>query len=503
MYRGYSGARLRGRWILPGFCAVLACGADSGPIQSPSPPPISSNAAYRIAYGTYLGGSGFEEIREPLLLNGGRLLIGARTLSQNMPTTAGAFQRSHGGGQGDSYLAVVSADGRSLEAATFFGGSGMERPPYGIEVASNGDVVFASGTTSPNIPGVAGAYRPNLHNPVPSPGDGYVCRISGSLQSLRWCTYVGGAFPRAGLTLDPQDNVFVAGTTTGAQFSTTAGAVQTSPKGPDDAFILKLSADGRTALASTRLGGTGTSGVELVFSIRLFPNGDVSVTGLSQSGDFPTTPGAAQTSSRGPTDAYVARLNGALSSLIYSSMFSGSKIESGGHRHWVLPDGSVLISGNSTSPDLPGATTQLRGPEDGYVFKVNPSGSGFAFTRYLGGSGAEMMLGPEVDAAGRIYVFGSTTSQDFPVTADAIQASYGGGPADGFFMILEPNGQPSFATYLGGSGDELVRGIALGPAGEIYLVGRTTSNNFPVTEGALQRQLGGDSDGFVIKLVPR
>ena len=85
------GGRLRGRGLLPGLCAILACGADSGPIQSPSPPPLSPNSAYRVEYATYLGGSGFEEIREPLLLTGGRLLIGARTLSQNMVTTGGAF----------------------------------------------------------------------------------------------------------------------------------------------------------------------------------------------------------------------------------------------------------------------------------------------------------------------------------------------------------------------------------------------------------------------------
>jgi hypothetical protein len=501
MNRREKEERLRGRWILPGFCAVLACGADPGP-SSPSPPPISPNAGYRIEYATYLGGSDFEEIREPLLLPGGRLLFGARVLSQNVPTTAGAFQRNHGGGMGDSYLAILSANG-SLEAATYFGGSGMERPPYGIEVASNGDIVFASGTTSPNIPGVAGAYRPNLHSPVPDPGDGYVCRISGNLQSLRWCSYIGGGFPRGGLTLDGQDNVVVAGRATGAQYSTTAGAVQTSFKGLNDAFILKLSSDGRTALASTRLGGSGSSGIEVVFSIRLFPGGDVSVTGTSQSTDFPITAGAAQTQSLGPSDAYVARLTGALNSLVYSTLLGGSGVELAEHRHTVLPDGSVLVTGVSHSSDLPGALGQLGGEADGYLAKLAPSGATFTFTRLLGGSGAEMMLGPEVDAAGRIYVFGSTTSQDLPVTSDAIQTSFGGGPADGFFMILEPDGQPRFVTYLGGSGDDLVRGIALGPAGEVYLVGRTTSDNFPVTPGALQRQLGGDNDGFVIKLVPR
>jgi Beta-propeller repeat. len=113
------------------------------------------------------------------------------------------------------------------------------------------------------------------------------------------------------------------------------------------------------------------------------------------------------------------------------------------------------------------------------------------------------MLGPLVDPAGRIYVFGSTTSRDLPVTQDAIQTTYSGGASDGFLMILEPNGSPRFVTYLGGSGDELIRGIALGPAGEIYLVGGTTSDNFPVTQGALQTRRGGDDDGFIVKLVPR
>ena len=494
--------RLRGKGGLAFLCAVLACGADAG-TSPPPPPPVSPNAAYQIGYATYLGGSGFEEIREPLLLSGGRLLIGARTLSQNMPTTAGAFQRSHGGGTGDSYLAVVSGDGRSLEAATFFGGSGMERPPYGIEVASNGDVVFTSGTTSPNIPGVAGAYRPNLHSPVPDPGDGYVCRISGSLQTLRWCTYTGGGWPRGGLALDGQDNVLVAGNVSGAQFSTTAGAVQTAARGPDDGFILKLSSDGMRAIASTRLGGSGSSGVEVAVSIRIYPGGDVSVAGLSQSQDFPTTAGAAQTSSRGPTDAFVARLSSGLNTLIYSTLLSGNGEEGGGHRHALLSDGSVLIAGQTNSPDLPGATGQFRGGDEGFVAKVSPSGTSFAFARYLGGSGTELVLGPEVDGTGRIYVFGSTTSRDLPVTQDAIQSTYGGGPTDGFLMILEPNGSPRFVTYLGGSGEEIIRGIAIGSGGELYLVGYTTSDNLPITQGALQSRRGGEEDGFIIKLIPR
>jgi hypothetical protein len=438
-----------------------------------------------------------------MLLPGGRLLFGARTLSQNMPTTAGAYQRSHGGGVGDSYLGVLSADGRSMETATYFGGSGMERPPYGIEKTSNGDIVFASGTTSPNIPVVAGAYRGSLHSPVPSPGDGYVCRISGDLRTMRWCTYTGGGWPRGGLVLDGQDNVFVAGNVTGAQYSTTAGVVQAVSKGPDDGFILKLAADGRSALASTRLGGTGSSGVEVALSLRLFPNGDLSVSGISQSTDFPTTAGAAQRQSLGPTDGFIARLSSSLNTLVYSTLFSGSNSEGTEHPHPLLSDGSVVISGSSNSSNLPGATGQIRGSNDGYVAKLSPGGGAYTFDRIFGGSGAEQTLGSVVDQAGRIYVFGGTTSRDFPVTQDAAQTAYGGGAADAFLIVLEPDGSLRYASYLGGAGDDLIRGVVIGPAGEIYLVGRTTSDNFPVTAGALQSRRGGEDDGFILKLVPR
>ena len=59
-----------------------------------------------------------------------------------------------------------------------------------------------------------------------------------------------------------------------------------------------------------------------------------------------------------------------------------------------------------------------------------------------------------------------------------------------------------YATYLGGSGDDLIRGLAIGPGGEVYLVGSTSSKDFPVTAGAFQGRLAGPSDAFVVKLVP-
>ena len=472
-----------------------------GPPPPSGPPPPPSGARYTIGFSTYLGGAQFEEIREPVALADGSLLFGARTLSADMPTTAGAVQPGHGGGTGDSYLAILSPDGSVLLAATYFGGSGMERPPYGIDVAPGGDIVFGSGTTSPNLPTSANAYRRSLHTPVPSPGDGYVCRISGDLSTLRWCTYTGGGWPRGGLMLDEQENVLVAGRVTGAGFSTTPGVVQTEPIGRDDGFVLKFTADGTDAVFSTRIGGNGTEVGEVVLSLRTARDRTILISGISTSTDFPTTPAAAQRTSTGPKDAFLARLTPDGGSLIYSTLLGGGSVDLAEHRQWLLEDGSVLLSGVTSSADLPGAESTLQGPDDGFLARLDPSGSAFDFVRYFGGPGREVLLSPVVDSHGNIYVVGSSGSAGLPTTADALQPLYGGGATDGVLLILGPDGSTVvYLTYLGGSGDELIRGIAIGPDDEVFLVGRTDSPNFPVTVGSLQSALAGDVDGFVTKL---
>jgi hypothetical protein len=422
--------------------------------------------------------------------------------SSNLPTTAGVVQQSYGGGISDSYLGILNEDG-SLHAATYLGGSGMERAPYGLEVAANGDVVVGTATQSSDIPTSAGAFRSSIQLPPSRPTDGFVCRISGDLRALRWCTYTGGGWPRGGLALDRAGAVTVVGDAThDANFPLTPGALQTVARGESDAFILKLNSNGTSAVYSTRLGGSGSLFGEIAMSVRLLPGGDVSVMGTSASNDFPTTPGAAFPTSPGPRDLYIARLNESGSSLVYSTYLGGSGTELGEHRHWLMSDGSVLVAGFTMSSDIPGALGGLRGPSDGLVARLNPSGSAFDFIAYLGGSGDELLLGPVVDREGNIYAFGHTSSRDIPTTADAIQPNYGGGERDGVLFILSPAGAIRYATYLGGSSGDLIRGIAIGSSGEIYLGGATESDDFPITPGALQTSIGGQQDGFLAKLVP-
>ncbi|MEZ4588645.1 MAG: hypothetical protein R2909_19890 [Gemmatimonadales bacterium] len=443
------------------------------------------------------------------MLPGGRLLFGTRTTSSDAPTTSGAYQRSFGGGPSDTFIGIVSADGSRLEAATYFGGNGLERPTYGMAVTSNGDIVFTSGTTSSNLPTTASSYRRNVHPaPIPSPGDGYVCRISGDLRTMRWCTYTGGGWPRGGLILDGQDNVLVAGDAKQVSvFATTPGATQTQIRGEGDGFILKLNAAGTQALFATVIGGSEATFTELAIGLGLAPNGDVLALGVNRSQDFPTTAGAAIATSPGPTDGFVARVSPDGTTIRFATLFGGNGNDAPGHPLATLPDGSTLFAGSSTNPsNLPGAVRVAGGgggQNDGYLAKLNAAGTGFDFVSVFGGSGSEHTLGPVVDAAGRIYVVGSTTAGDFPVTSGALQPNFGGGGEDGFLVVFDPTGQVLYSSFVGGSGADLIRGVALGPAGEVYLVGHTDSPNFPVTPGAAQTQRGGALDGFVIKLVPR
>ncbi len=464
----------------------------SSPPDTSHPPP--SGLSVTVKYATFVGGTALEEAREPVIFPDGRLLFGMRTYSSNMPASAGAIQSSFGGGGGDTFVAVLSADGSTLLAGTYLGGSGQERPPYGMELTSDGDIVLTSGTDSPNFPITSGAHRPSKST---NATDGYVCRISPDLTTRRWCSYVG-AWPRGGLALTSNNEPIIVGfAVSGSAFSPSGGAFQTSMRGRDDAFVLKLNASGTAQVWGTYLGGTGSAEGEGALSVNV--NGsDVLVGGIAQSSDFPVTAGAHQSSGAGLRDGFFARLSSDGRQLRYGTLIGGSGQDEAKHRNHVLADGSVILGGEFQSSSVAGASGGRAGPASGWVGKLSPNGS-FDFLRYIGGNGWDRVVDRAADAAGRIYVVGSTTSSDFPVTAGALQTQYGGNQ-DGFFAILDQTGAILYATYIGGSGLETLRGVEVGPDGSVYLVGGTQSSNFPVTSGAFQTTRGGDQDGYAIRL---
>ncbi len=478
------------------YAAVVACSNPEILVNSPDtpPPPLPpSSLSVSVTYATLLGGPGFEEGREPVVFPDGRLLFGVRTYSSNMPASPGAVQSTLGGGS-DTFLAVLSTDGTSLLAGTYLGGSGDERPPYGMELTSNGDIVVTSGTKSSNFPVTPGAYRSAAGDPN---AEGYVCRLSPDLRTRRWCTYAGGE-PRGGLALTPNDEPIIVGRATGsASFAPSAGVFQGSLRGVDDVFISKLNAAGSAQVWGTYLGGTGSEVGEVALSVNVIGS-EVLVGGIAQSADFPTTADALQRTGAGRRDAFLSRLSGDGVQLRYSTLLGGSGEDESGHRDHVLPDGSVVVGGGFGSSSVPGFTGTGQGGSAGWVGKMTPSNS-FQFLRFVGGSGQDRIIDRAADAAGRIYAIGTTTSDDFPVTAGALQTQRAGGQ-DGFLLIMDGTGNILYSTYLGGSGFDIIRGIEIGADGAVYLVGGTESSDFPTTSGSFQSNRSGDHDGFAMKL---
>ena len=234
-------------------------------------------------------------------------------------------------------------------------------------------------------------------------------------------------------------------------------------------------------------------------------SGHAYVTGETFSSDFPTTAGALQTSFRGGDDAFVSKLNSTGSALVYSTYLGGSNFD-GSSGVAVDSSGDTYVTGSTQSidfPTTPGALqTTLRGLSAAFVSKLNSTGSALVYSTYLGGSFFEGGLGVVVDSSGDIYVTGITQSIDFPTTPGALQATFGGFPADAFFSKLNDTGSALlYSTYLGGSNLDEGLGVAVDSSGGAYVTGSTSSNDFPVTAGALQTTFGGSTDAFVSKIL--
>lgn len=189
--------------------------------------------------------------------------------------------------------------------------------------------------------------------------------------------------------------------------------------------------------------------------------------------------------------------------LLYGTFLGGGNYEIG-YAFVVDGVGSAYVTGytySSDFPTTPGAFDRSHnGESDTFVAKLNPAGSGLAYATFLGGSRDDWGYAIAVGGAGSAYVTGYTSSNDFPTTPGAFDRSHNGG-FDAFVTKLNPTGSElTYATFLGGSCDDVVHAIVVSEAGSAYATGLTCSSDFPTTAGAFDRTYNGNYDVFVTKL---
>ncbi len=169
----------------------------------------------------------------------------------------------------------------------------------------------------------------------------------------------------------------------------------------------------------------------------------------------------------------------------------------------VDKQGNAYVGGTTDSRNLPvksGFQSAYGGDwGDGFVAKLSPDGTQFLYVTYLGGSQTDYVSALAVDSEGAVYVAGVTESSNFPAP-NALQSSIGGG-MDAFLAKLTPSGAGLlFSTFVGGTGGDMARGLALDVSGNAYLAGHTSSSNFP-TANAFQTVFGGGgNDAFLVKI---
>ncbi len=275
---------------------------------------------------------------------------------------------------------------------------------------------------------------------------------------VRWSTYLGGSsaggsgFPDEtinNMALGDDGSIYLIGYTHAADFPQ-AGSMQAFG-GAGDVFVTHLSADGQTLLYSTFLGGVG---LDIGFDIEVDAAGNAYLTGETASPGFPTTSGA-------------------------------------------FDEGC----GNDLFCD---------GDRDGFVVKLNPSGSALTYSTFLGGGGFDKGAGIAVDGDGNAFIVGYAESPDYPTTAGSFLPSdpdAAGASGDAFVTKLSADGATLlYSTYLGGAGeDSQAIDIAVDAGGNAHAVGVTMSipdNTFPTTPGAFMESAPGtlDRDTFLAKL---
>lgn len=306
-------------------------------------------AGNTLLYSTYLGGSGVDVgYAIGLSAKTGNLIVAGDTTSIDFPVTAGVMQPQSGGGQ-DAFVATISPAGNSLVYSTYLGGSGIDHTSS-VAVGPSGGIFVGGYTWSTNFPG-AGAPRS-------SGGQyGFVVKIPAAESRLTWSTYIGGSGGSIG---NPQEvtsvhvdstinaNIVVGGITGAPDFPVTPGAFQPALAGETDGFVAHLSNANGSILQATYLGGSlGDS----VTGVTTDLYGDIYVTGATSSPDFPVQ-WPFQSANAGMMDAFVAKFNDSLSTLIFSTYIGGSGSDQA-NAIAVDAETSIIVAGQTGSENYP------------------------------------------------------------------------------------------------------------------------------------------------------
>jgi len=344
----------RGSW--DGFAAKLSKGGDN------------------LLYSTYIGGGDEDKAWSVAVDGGGDAYVAGYTLSSDFPTTLGAFDTAIKGQ--DAFVIKLNSTASGAIYSTLLGGSNLDRGSS-VTVDSSGSAYVAGWTYSADFP-VSAAGLDTSYN---GGRDAFITKLAPDGGSIVYSTFLGGSSDdqASSIAIDGSGFVHLAGQTESPDFPVTPGAFDTTFNGGFwDVFVAKVNPAGTNLIFSTFIGGSLTDGG---LSVSVASSGNVYVSGLTSSTNFPTTAGA--------------------------------------------------------------LSTTLSGIENGILSEIDMSGSTLLYSTYIGGESYVWAGAVATDDLEDAYAAGMTTSSDFVTTPGALDRSIGGGN-DGFVIKLRTSNPPDF-----------------------------------------------------------
>jgi len=384
--------------------------------------------------------------------------------------------------------------------STFIGG-GADEFSNSIELDYNDNVIITGFTKSSDFPTASGIYD-ETHNG--GGWDVFVSKISNDGSSLLWSTFIGGTNNdgAAKIAFDDNNNLILTGSTGSIDFPITSNAFDKTYNGEDyDAFVSKLSNDGSSLIWSTFIGGEET---EFGTGLTIDNLGNVIITGMTGSVEYPTTPGTFnETYNGGIFDIFVSKLSNDGSSLLWSSFLGGSNVDESAFGNGLTLDdsGNIILTGKTGSVNFPVSNGAYNENYDGdnvvFVCKLSNDGSSLLWSTFIGNGGSPSDVA--IDNKGNVIITGGT-GFNFPTTKGAYDEKHNNN-WDVYVSKLSSNGSSLiWSTFIGGYESEFPTALEIDDSGNIFVTGHTESSIYPTTKGVFDETFNNDYDGFISKL---